>query len=76
MNLHADSTKPPEIHLSIVSPVYRGEGIINELVERITKAVSAITDNYEIVLVEDHSPDRSWQEIEETCQRNRHVKGI
>ena len=76
MDLPADSTKPSEIYLSIVSPVYRGEGLVNLLVERTTKAVSAFTDNFEILLVEDHSPDRSWQEIQENCQRYPNVKGI
>lgn len=76
MDLPADSTKPPAPHLSIVSPVYQGEGIIDLLVARITKAVSAITDQYEIVLVEDHSPDRSWEEIRANCRRDAHVKGL
>ncbi|MCC7317563.1 MAG: glycosyltransferase, partial [Bacteroidales bacterium] len=51
-------------HLSIVSPVYRAEKILPVLVQRITQAVSAITTDFEIVLVDDRSPDNSWAVIE------------
>jgi len=66
-------TKP---YLSIISPVYKAEDIVKELVTRIERGVSDITSNYEIILVEDASPDNSWQEIEEICFKNSKVKGI
>jgi dolichol-phosphate mannosyltransferase len=62
--------------LSIVSPVYKAEKIVDLLVERIIKAISLITDDFEIILVEDGSPDNSWQKIEENCQKDIRVKGI
>lgn len=62
--------------LSIVSPVYKAEGIVDELVKRIVAEVDKITPDYEIVLVEDGSPDKSWQKIEENCKKNPKVKGI
>ncbi len=62
--------------ISIVSPVYRAEKIVHELVKRISEAVSPLTDNYEIILVEDGSPDNSWEKILEACGTNSHVKGI
>lgn len=46
------------------------------LVERIVKTVSTITENYEIILVNDASPDASWQMIEQECALNNKVKGI
>ena len=52
------------------------EEIVDELVKRIKEEVSRITDNYEIVLVEDGSPDQSWQKIEENCKANKRIKGI
>ncbi len=61
---------------SIVSPVYRAEKIVDTLVERITTEVSKITENFEIILVEDGSPDDSWQKITENCQKDTRVKGI
>ena len=62
--------------LSVVSPVYRGEKMLSELVERIHKAISPLTDDYEIVLVNDSSPDNSWERISEICAVDKKVKGI
>ncbi len=64
------------IHISIVSPVYHGEKMVAELVRRNVESVSAITDDYEIILVNDASPDNSWDEIVKQCDANSKVKGI
>ena len=63
-------------HISIVSPVYRGEKMVAELVRRNVKSVTTITDDYEIILVNDASPDNSWEEIVKQCENNPKVKGI
>lgn len=63
-------------HLSIISPVYRGEYMVEELVTRIIASVSTITENYEIILINDASPDNSWAEIEHQCTLNPKVKGL
>lgn len=63
-------------HITIVSPVYNAEAIIPELVSRIQNAVRQITDDYEIILVEDGGPDSSWSVIESISRNNSFVKGI
>ena len=63
-------------YISIISPVYRAEHLINEFVSRICAAVTQITDDFEIILIEDGSPDNSWAEIEKACQTNNKVKGV
>lgn len=63
-------------YISIVSPVYHGEKMVAELVRRNVESVSSITDDYEIILVNDASPDNSWNEIVEQCAANPKVKGI
>ena len=63
-------------HISIVSPVYLGEKMVAELVRRNVESVSTITDDYEIILVNDASPDNSWDEIVKQCSQNPKVKGI
>jgi dolichol-phosphate mannosyltransferase len=63
-------------YLSIISPVYKAEEIIDELVKRIHQEVSKITSDYEVILVDDGSPDRSWSNIEVNCQKDARVKGI
>ena len=62
--------------ISIVSPVYKAEKIIPFLIDRIEKTVSIITDDFEIILVEDGSPDKSWVEIEKITAINLKVVGI
>lgn len=62
--------------ISVVSPVYRGEKMVNELVRRCVEALNAITNDFEIILVNDASPDNSWLEIEKQCALNPQVKGL
>lgn len=64
------------MQLSIVSPVYHGEKMVEQLVERITNSVSAITPDFEIILVNDASPDNSWLKIKELCAKEPRVKGV
>lgn len=65
-----------QIEISIVSPVYKAESLVDKLVERVVAAVSQLTDNYELILVEDCGPDQSWQRILVNCDKNPRVKGI
>ena len=62
--------------LSIVSPIYRGEKMLDELVSRIHQAIRPLTNDYDIVLVNDCSPDNSWEKIKEICAKDKQVKGI
>ena len=62
--------------ISIVSPVYKGEHMVAELVRRNVESVSLISDDYEIILVNDASPDNSWEEIVKQCAANPKVKGL
>ena len=64
------------ILISVVSPVYKAEFIVDELVKRLTAELSKITDHYEIILVEDCGPDNSWKKIEENCKKNSRVTGV
>lgn len=62
------------LKLSIVSPIYLAEGVLDELVERIQQAVP--TDQFEIILVDDGSTDTSWQKIETIAASNSKVRGV
>jgi glycosyltransferase involved in cell wall biosynthesis len=62
--------------ISIVSPVYRAEKILPELVSRIKKNLEKITDNYEIILIEDCGPDNSWEKIEELAKIHPEIIGL
>ena len=63
-------------YLSIVSPVYGAEKIVDELVKRIVEESAKVTDNFEVILVEDGSPDNCWEKIQQNCAADKRVKGI
>ena len=52
-----------KVNISIVSPVYKAEEMVEELVKQVIANVSKITDEFEIILVNDCSPDNSWLKI-------------
>lgn len=64
------------IKISVVSPVYKGEKMAVELVLRNVEALTGMGVDYEIILVNDASPDNSWQAIEAECKKNPKVKGL
>ena len=61
---------------SIVIPVYGCKAALEELYTRLTKVITTITKNYEIILVNDACPQNSWETIEQLCTKDKHVKGI
>jgi polyisoprenyl-phosphate glycosyltransferase len=63
-------------HLSVVIPVYRAEGCLDELYRRLVDALETITKDFEVILVEDCGGDRSWEIIEQLSMRDSRVKGI
>ena len=50
--------------------------MLDELVSRVEAAVGSLTEDYEIILVNDCSPDDSWSKMKEICVRDKKVKGI
>ncbi len=64
------------MELSVVSPCYGAPTLLRELVRQITETVAQLTDSYEIILVEDASPDNSRDIIREICAEDSHVKGV
>ena len=61
---------------SIISPVYGAANQIPELVSRIENTIRKITINYEIILVEDGSPDESWDIIKFLAENNDKIIGL
>ena len=63
-------------HLSIVTPVYRAEDCLEELYRRLVSVLPGITQDFEIIMVEDCGGDRSWDIIRGLARRDPRVKGI
>ncbi len=64
------------MEISVISPCYGAPTLLEELVRQIEGTVSKLTSDYEIILVEDHSPDNSREIITEICRKNKRVKGV
>lgn len=64
------------IQLSIVSPIYRAEACIDELYQRLTAVLRHLPGAYEIILVEDGSPDQSWERIKHLAAQDSHVVAL
>jgi glycosyltransferase involved in cell wall biosynthesis len=61
---------------SIIIPVYNSEIILNELFSRVYATFNAISDNYEIILIDDCSSDNSWAVLKEHRQKDPKIKII
>lgn len=64
------------MHLSIVSTLYRSARHLEEFHRRITAAARAVTSDYEIILVNDGSPDESLEIALALFQRDDHLRVI
>ena len=54
------------VELSIVTTLYRSAATIEEFVRRSTAAAEAVTSSFEIVIVDDGSPDNSLDDRDPT----------
>jgi glycosyltransferase involved in cell wall biosynthesis len=63
-------------NISVVIPVYGGSQTLPFLVERLGKALPEIADSYEVLLVNDGSPDNSWAVIDGLVKEHAWVRGI
>jgi len=61
---------------SVVIPVYNSEGIVGETVDRTIAFFEKEELAYEIILVNDGSPDNSWDIVREKAETNKHVIAI
>ena len=64
------------VKISVVSPIYGCKECLFELYDRLVKTLSQITENFEIILVNDACPEASWERIVMLCAKDSRVKGI
>lgn len=61
---------------SVVIPVYNGAETLPLLVEQLGAVLAHICDSFEVILVNDGSPDDSWAVIEQLSHQYVWVRGI
>lgn len=60
--------------LSVVVPIYNDEEVISELLRRLTAVLETLVKDYEIILVDDGSRDRSWTVMNEERVQREHLR--
>lgn len=64
------------MNISVVVPLYNEEESLPELCEWIERVMIANSFTYEIILVDDGSKDKSWQQVELLAVKNKNIRGI
>ena len=62
--------------ISVVIPVYGCRAALPELHRRLCDSLKKITDEFEIILVDDFCPQNSWEEIQKICKQDSRVVGM
>lgn len=62
--------------ISVVIPVYGCVGCLEQLCQQLEENLRTLTDRFEIILVDDRSPDDSWSRLGELQAVHPAVKGI
>jgi polyisoprenyl-phosphate glycosyltransferase len=72
-----DTSTAPAPSVSILIPVYKNDGGLEELVQRISASMSnsSYKGDFELILVDDCSPDNSWEVIQLLAKEHAFVQG-
>lgn len=62
--------------ISVVCPVYACSDCLMLLCDRLKTTLSQLTEEFEIILINDACPQNSWEIIESICALDQRVKGI
>lgn len=62
--------------LSIVIPVFNSREMLDELIQSLSRVLPDLSEEFEVILVNDGSRDRSWDGITELALEHDWVKGI
>ena len=63
-------------HISVVIPVYNAESSLQHLYNRLKISLEEVSQDFEIIMVEDCGEDLSWQIIMDLAQLDQRVKGL
>jgi len=66
----------PNSSISVLVPVYRSEITLSQLITRLVNTLATMQADYEVILINDGSPDRSWEIICSLAKEYPFVQGI
>lgn len=67
---------PNNVEISVVIPAYRCEMFIEEIYGRLVKTLEKIAASFEIIFINDGSPENDWEVIKKLSIADKRVKGI
>ncbi len=70
------SMETDAVDISVVIPVYNSSACLRELLRQLTQQLEEMGRPYEVILVDDASPDDSWQVIRELAPQYPKVMAI
>jgi glycosyltransferase involved in cell wall biosynthesis len=62
--------------ISVVIPVFNAEASLENLYRQLIPALEAITEEFEVIMIDDHGGDGSWDVIKKLANQNKNVRGI
>lgn len=62
--------------LSVVVPTYRGSGSLEELADRLAATICPLGLSWELIIVNDASPDDTWHVVERLATSRPYVRGV
>ncbi len=65
-----------EPFLSVVIPLFREEQHLEKVVARIREAVDPLQQSWELILVDDGSPDGTWKKIRRLSEEHANLHGV
>jgi polyisoprenyl-phosphate glycosyltransferase len=76
IGLRVDNENPAKPTISVVVPVFGCASCLGQLCQQLETSLQILTERFEIILVDDRSPDNSWSEIISLQARYPSVTGI
>jgi len=67
---------PSPIEISVVAPVYGCKGCLEDLADQIEASLNPMGLSFELILVDDASPDGAWSRIEELAVTRPWLTGL
>ncbi|MBI4831704.1 MAG: glycosyltransferase, partial [Candidatus Lindowbacteria bacterium] len=64
------------MNLSIIVPVFNSESLLPDMVNRLKPVMESVAGQYELIMVNDGSRDRSWDVVCELAARCPWIRGI
>lgn len=62
--------------ISVVCPVYGCVNALSLLTKRLIQTLTSITENFEVIYINDACPQGSWEVIQQLADQDKRIKGI